>query len=64
MCVSQVIPRLAEDPNRKFIYVEIGFFARWWDQQSEKKKDLTRSLVKNGQLEFINGAWYSYCLSS
>lgn len=62
-CISQVIPRLAEDPNRKFIYVEIGFFSRWWDQQSEKKKELTRSLVKNGQLEFINGGWYSYCLS-
>ena len=31
--LDTMIPRLAEDPNRRFIYVEIGFFARWWDQQ-------------------------------
>ena len=55
--LDTVIPRLAEDPNRKFMYVETGFFARWWDQQPQKKKDLTKTLVKNGQLEFINGGW-------
>ena len=55
--LDTVIPRLAEDPNRKFMYVETAFFARWWDQQPKKKKDLTRQLVKNGQLEFINGGW-------
>jgi alpha-mannosidase len=55
--LDTVVPRLAEDPNRKFIYVEIGFFARWWDQQPEKKQNLTRELVKRGQLEFINGGW-------
>ena len=55
--LDTVIPRLAEDPNRKFIYVETAFFARWWDQQPEKKKALTRQLVKTGQLEFINGGW-------
>ena len=27
--LDTVVPRLHEDPNRKFIYVEIGFFARW-----------------------------------
>ena len=55
--IDTVIPRLAEDPNRKFIYVEIGFFARWWDQQTPKKKALTKTLVERGQLEFINGGW-------
>jgi hypothetical protein len=25
--LDTVIPRLLEDPNRKFIYVEVGFFA-------------------------------------
>ena len=55
--LDTVIPRLAEDPNRKFIYVETAFFARWFDQQPKKKQDLTRQLVENGQLEFINGGW-------
>jgi len=55
--IDTVVSRLTEDPNRKFIYVEVGFFARWWDQQPERKKEMTRRLVKNGQLEFINGGW-------
>jgi alpha-mannosidase len=55
--LDTVIPRLAEDPARRFIYVEIGFFARWWDVQPKKKQDLTRMLVKEKRLEFINGGW-------
>ena len=43
--------------QRHFIYVEIGFFARWWDQQPPKVKDMCRTVVKRKQLEFINGGW-------
>ena len=39
--------------------VETGFFARWWDEQTEAKKEITRGLVKSGQLEFINGTFMS-----
>ena len=46
-----------KDPKRHFIYVETGFFARWWDEQPDARRNLTRALVANGQLEFINGAW-------
>lgn len=55
--IDTVVSRLTEDPNRKFIYVEVGFFARWWDEQPERKKEMTRRVVANGQLEFINGGW-------
>ena len=55
--IDTVVSQLQKDPNRKFMYVEVGFFARWWDQQPEKKKDIARELVKNKQLEFINGGW-------
>eukprot|EP01047_Picozoa_sp_COSAG01_P055597 COSAG01_NODE_6207_length_3795_cov_57.087392_5_plen_232_part_00 len=55
--LDTVIPRLAEDPARRFIYVEIGFFARWWDTQPLAKQELTRALVAEGRLEFINGGW-------
>lgn len=55
--IDTVIDQLAQDPMRHFIYVETGFFARWWDTQPPKKKALTKQLVEAGQLEFINGAW-------
>ena len=39
---------------RHFIYVETGFFARWWDEQPDDRRNVTKALVASGQLEFIN----------
>lgn len=55
--LDSFINALQEDPNRKFIYVEMAFFKRWWRQQSEEKREIVRRLVESGQLEFINGGW-------
>jgi lysosomal alpha-mannosidase len=41
----------------RFIYVEIAFFERWWNEQSEDMKTIVRSLVGARRLEFINGGW-------
>ncbi|PRQ54349.1 putative alpha-mannosidase [Rosa chinensis] len=53
--IDSVISALLEDKNRKFIYVEIAFFQRWWRQQSPAMKIKVKDLVTSGQLEFING---------
>ncbi|RYR54201.1 hypothetical protein Ahy_A06g029472 isoform B [Arachis hypogaea] len=53
--LDSVISALLEDKNRKFIYVEMAFFQRWWRQQSKAKKIKVKELVDSGQLEFING---------
>ncbi|KAL1529061.1 hypothetical protein AB1Y20_000024 [Prymnesium parvum] len=55
--IDTVIQNLAADENRKFIYVETGFFARWWEQASDTKRALAKKVVKSKQLEFINGGW-------
>jgi alpha-mannosidase len=55
--VDTVVDQLEKDPMRHFIYVETGFFARWWDEQPDDRRNVTKALVANGQLEFINGAW-------
>jgi len=59
--LDSVIKSLAENPDRRFVYVEQAFFQRWWRMQDETVKTLTRKLVKNGQLEMINGAWVMHC---
>jgi hypothetical protein len=48
---------LHNNPKRKFMEVEMKFFSKWWYQQNDVMKDLTRSLVKNGQLELVNAGW-------
>ncbi|KAK7395993.1 hypothetical protein VNO78_16658 [Psophocarpus tetragonolobus] len=53
--LDSVISALLEDKNRKFIYVEMAFFQRWWRQQSKAMKIKVKELVNLGQLEFING---------
>jgi hypothetical protein len=29
----------------------------WWDDQNEETREVTKKLVKNGQLEIINAGW-------
>ncbi|CAN0924761.1 Alpha-mannosidase At3g26720 [Linum grandiflorum] len=53
--LDSVMSSLFEDKNRKFIYVEMAFFQRWWRQQSNAIKEKVKGLVNSGQLEFING---------
>ena len=55
--LDSVVRSLAEDPERKFVYAEQGFFQRWWAQQTAEVQALTRRLVRAGQLQFINGGW-------
>ncbi|XP_072039219.1 lysosomal alpha-mannosidase-like [Amphiura filiformis] len=57
--LDSVIPELEKNPSRRFIYVEIAFFWRWWNQQTENMKSRVRKLVSEGRLEFINGGWCS-----
>ncbi|KAL1547433.1 alpha-mannosidase [Salvia divinorum] len=53
--LDSVISALLDDSNRRFIYVEMAFFERWWRQQSDVLKAKVKRLVDSGQLEFING---------
>ncbi|KAI4339645.1 hypothetical protein MLD38_024562 [Melastoma candidum] len=58
-CVANIldslVPALLADKNRKFIYVEIAFFQRWWTEQSGTIKNTVKQFIRSGQLEFING---------
>jgi len=55
--IDTIAQQLAENPDRKFIYVETAFFARWWEEADDFKRGRMRKLVKDKQLEFINGGW-------
>lgn len=55
--LDSVIPALVENPERRFIYVEIAFFKRWFDEQNPAMQLKVGGLVASGQLEFINGGW-------
>uniref|UniRef100_A0AAY4F1G7 Lysosomal alpha-mannosidase n=1 Tax=Denticeps clupeoides TaxID=299321 RepID=A0AAY4F1G7_9TELE len=58
--LDSVVEQLQKDPARRFIYVETGFFYRWWRQQDQAMRHIVTQLVDEGRLEFINGGW---CMS-
>nr|XP_012645942.1 lysosomal alpha-mannosidase isoform X1 [Microcebus murinus] len=55
--LDSVISALQEDPTRRFIYVEMAFFSRWWNQQTNVTQEIVRELVGQGSLQFANGGW-------
>ena len=38
---------LAKNKDRKFIYVEMAFFARWWNEQTDDMKNKVSCFIMN-----------------
>ncbi|KAL0449714.1 UNVERIFIED_CONTAM: Alpha-mannosidase [Sesamum latifolium] len=55
--LDSVVMALRRDPNRKFIFAEMAFFSRWWEEQSVDIQQEVTKLVDAGRLEFVNGGW-------
>ncbi|CAF5038479.1 unnamed protein product, partial [Rotaria magnacalcarata] len=65
--LDSVIQALVQNPERRFIYVEIAFFWRWWNEHSDDTRNTVKKLVNDSQLflnllklsrlEFISGGW-------
>jgi lysosomal alpha-mannosidase len=55
--LDTVIDELLVNPTRRFIYVEMAFFSRWWHEQDDHLRHVIKGLVNKGQLEFILGGW-------
>ncbi|KAL1501428.1 hypothetical protein ABEB36_006748 [Hypothenemus hampei] len=55
--ITSVVAALKKNKDRRFIYVETGFFWKWWLYQNEATREDVKQLVNNGQLEFVSGGW-------
>lgn len=42
---------------RRFSQVESAYLTKWWKHQDERTRKIYVDLVRNGQLEIVNGAW-------
>lgn len=40
-----------DNPDRRYIYVEMAFFWRWWNQQSDQMHDTVKQLVNEGSCQ-------------
>ena len=44
---------LDQNPDRRFIYVEIAFFWRWWNEQTDGMRDKVKGFVNDGKSDPI-----------
>lgn len=58
--LDSVVSELQVGPNRRFIYVEIAYFYRWWNQLHDSGRHVVKGLVNNGEpaKDFINMSLY------
>ncbi len=46
--LDSVVQGLVENPDRRYIYVEIAYFWRWWNEKSEDIRNTVKQLVNEG----------------
>lgn len=54
---NNMIDKLGENSERKFIWAEVVYLAYWWDKVDDKKRNILKRYVENGQLEIVTGGW-------
>ena len=46
--IDSVIQALLDNPDRRYIYVEMAYFWRWWNEQSDDMRNVVKGLVNEG----------------
>ena len=47
--IDSAIDALLQNPERRFIYVEMAFFWRWWVEQTDDMQQKVKDLVNQGE---------------
>eukprot|EP01083_Nonionella_stella_P244393 850642_1 len=52
-----MVPNLLSNPDRRFSYVEMAYFDRWWNEIDEQTKRNTLKILESNQLQINLGGW-------
>ncbi|KAI1285229.1 Alpha-mannosidase 2x [Halotydeus destructor] len=57
--LNGMVEKLTKNPELKFIWSEISFFAKWWESLKTRPqiRDATLQLIRKGNLEIATGGW-------
>jgi lysosomal alpha-mannosidase len=51
--LDSLVFALDQNPDRRFIYVEIAFFWRWWNEQTDDIRNKVKEFVNDGKIHRI-----------
>ena len=51
--LDSMVIALDENADRRFIYVEIAFFWRWWNQQADDIRNKVKQFVNEGMVHLL-----------
>uniref|UniRef100_A0A2C9K4S1 Glycoside hydrolase family 38 N-terminal domain-containing protein n=1 Tax=Biomphalaria glabrata TaxID=6526 RepID=A0A2C9K4S1_BIOGL len=55
--LNSTINQLLVDRSRRFSFVEMKYFSRYWEDASPGERDVIRQLLAERRLEILGGAW-------
>lgn len=55
--LNSTMMELYADGNKTFTFGDIKFFKQWYDQLNQTDKNDVKTVISNGQLDLVNGAW-------
>ncbi len=55
--IDSMLVALSRSSNRKFVWEETSFLAKWWQNATDDQKHLMRKLIDEERLEMIGGGW-------
>jgi len=55
--LDTVTTSLMENKDRRFSWSEVAFLEYWWKRQTPVTQAAFKELIKNGQIEFVDGGW-------
>jgi hypothetical protein len=53
--LDTVVSSLVDNPDRTFVYADLAFFVKWWQELHEDSKAVVRRLVQERRFEFTGG---------
>lgn len=55
--LNTTITELLKDPQRRFSFIEMAFFSRYWEEADNARRQEITQLIKDRRLEIVNGGW-------
>lgn len=53
--LDTAVSSLVDNTDRTFVYADMAFFVKWWQELHEDSKAVVRQLVQQGRFEFTGG---------